>query len=198
MNLVVLALATSTVSPALSAPTPYGYGKPAVLDSRGLPNSDPEHESTESESDTRPPTDQISMGFVPDSSLPADERSMASVPGTLPPADGISMTSAAPLVKMDPGEIADPSANAYPPGSSATDSPAATAADRLPWWRNKRVLGGAAIGLFATAITGIVVTALTTNTNAGQNNTMRTSEALEGRANAELMERALGDHDLDE
>ena len=30
-----------------------------------------------------------------------------------------------------------------------------------------------------------------------QNNTKRTSKAFEGRANAEFVERALGDHDLD-
>jgi len=33
--------------------------------------------------------------------------------------------------------------------------------------------------------------------NQNQNQTRRTSEAFEGRANAELVERALGDHDLD-
>jgi len=55
-----------------------------------------------------------------------------------------------------------------------------------------------ALGILAVGGGGAAIaTSIEHSGQSSQNQTKRTSEAFEGRANAELMERALGDHDLD-
>ena len=56
---------------------------------------------------------------------------------------------------------------------------------------------GGLIALMAGDAAGNTVFAHIESEKSSQNNTKRTFEAFEGRANAEVLERALGDHDLD-
>jgi len=82
------------------------------------------------------------------------------------------------------GETYPPTPNSASPAKNSTSTIA------------KLATGGAVLGL---AVGGgeLLHKAIEGPGQSSQNQTKRTSEAFEGRANAELMEHALGDHDLD-
>jgi hypothetical protein len=158
MNLVVLALTVINVSPALSAPTSYGYGNLAVHDSREYDWARDGIETKESASGWEKP-DTNPKPNDPDHKLKPPEATSSS-PG--PP----------------PTRFPVP----YP-----------TATTTLSNWQ----MGAAGAGGVAA---GVIAANYLNQENSGlssQNQTKRTSEALEGRFNAELIERDLGDHDLD-
>ena len=211
MNLVVLALATSSVSPALSAPTSYRYGKLAVHDSRGVRLSNPAHEirmelvtepephaheDTESRTDTSesPPADRMSITstepLIDDASRNPDHQVDPDPHGAPDPHDPD------PHGEPDPHDP-DPPPIYYPPTNAATNHPAPIDTDK--WYESPYVVGS---GFVSAIIAGTTWAVYASGKNAGQNHTTQnhtthTHEPLRGRANAELMERAPGDHDLD-
>ena len=216
MNLVVLALAAFTVSPALSAPTSYR----TVHHSRGI--SSPSTWSLSPRTwfsgkpASAPATETASAPATETASALTEQQHTNDSPGTPPPTYAHSSVIPSEHDSV-PGAWSEPeSVDKKPQTLSSTPAPGAgsetTSVDgektdphspthdspATPPRKMSRVGAGGigfAAGVATAALAPKVLSWISGQSTQGQ--TKRTSEAFEGPANGKLMERAFGDHDLD-
>jgi hypothetical protein len=171
MSLVVLSLTAINVSPALSAPTLYGYENIAVHDSRGVNTqyeTNYEVYKSHKHKDTSPAPAPASAPATP---APAPAPAPVPAPVPAPPKYPLSNPQIA-MVGVGGVAVGVTAAEIFNQGNSGLSS------------QNQ---GNSGLSSQNQGNSGL----------SSQNQAKRTSEAFEGRSNAELRERALGDHDLD-
>jgi hypothetical protein len=177
MSLVVLSLTAINVSPALSAPTLYGYENIAVHDSRGV--------NTQYETNY-----EVYKSHKHKDTSPAPAP--ASAPATPAPAPVPAPVPAPPKYPLSNPQIAMVGV-----GGVAVGVTAAEIFNQGNSGLSSQNQGNSGLSSQNQGNSGLSSQNQGNSGLSSQNQAKRTSEAFEGRSNAELRERALGDHDLD-